>query len=160
MCCGESSGKITDLLPTILCAKPPSAPHHPEFPSTPRLALPVTFLFEDPHTPQPLLHSPNHLSLGMHPATLSTPQDAPTSRKLTQLSSKIRTFLESWPVDTTRVPLFSLHPQHPSLPIRLFEPVGSGRTSDAWRAEVKSVDSPEDDQWTICGIRDSRISVL
>ena len=133
---------------------------HPEFSSTPRLALPVTFLFEDPHTPQPLLHSPNHLSLGMHPATLSTPQDAPTSRKLTQLSSKIRTFLESWPVDTTRVPLFSLHPQHPSLPIRLFEPVGSGRTSDAWRAEVKSVDSPEDDQWTICGIRDSRIFVL
>ena len=28
------------------------------------------------------------------------------------------------------------------MPIRFFEPVGSGRTSDAWRAEVKSVDSP------------------
>ena len=80
----------------------------------------------------------------MHSVIPSKLQDAPTSGKLTQLPSKIRTFLESWPNDTPSVPLFSVHPQqflHSSLPIRLFKPAGSGRTSQVWHAEVEGVDS-------------------
>ena len=117
---------------------------HPELSSTPRLALPVTFVFEDLHAPQPVLHSPNQLSLQKHSVTLSKPQGAPTSKNLTQLSSKIRTFLEFWSGDTSSVPLFSIHPQQSlctPLPIRLFERIGSGRTSEVWHAEVKGVDS-------------------
>jgi len=119
---------------------------HPELSSTPRLALPVTFLFEDP--PNALLYSSNYLSLGTtsYPsATASEPQDAPTSTGLTQLSPKIRTFLKSWPVDTQSVPLYSLHPQQSlpsSLSVRLFECIGNGRTCSAWRAGIKGIDSP------------------
>ena len=116
---------------------------HPELSSMPRLALPVAFVFEDSHTPQPLLHSHNHLSLQMQSVTPSKLHGVPTSGDLTQLSSKIRTFLECWSGDTPSVPLFSIHPQQflVPLPIRLFERIGSGRTSEVWHAEVKGADS-------------------
>jgi len=133
---------VSQSTPNELCSEPPQlliTYDHPELSSTPRLALPVTFVYECPHPPQPPLRSLNHLSLQMR----SLKQDAPTSGKLTQLPSKIRTFLESWPDDTPSVPLFSIHPQrflHPSLPIRLFEPAGSGRTSQVWHAKVEGVD--------------------